>query len=158
MAAIDFPADLPRPSVEGHGIQHTSPFVRTEMVSGRARQRRAFASGPSMVPSMSWVFTSVEAQLFEAWFRDQINDGVDWFNCKLRTPLDQGAADGVGDYEVRFTQMYSVQQYGPLCWKISAAVEINSRPVIAPGWSEFPDFILGGSIIDQAINREWPEA
>jgi hypothetical protein len=44
--------------------------------------------------------TDAQAQLFEAWYREAITDGVDWFFMKLQTPL------GVQFYKCRFTDIY----------------------------------------------------
>ena len=46
-----------------------SPLIRTEMQTGRARQRRHFTATPTMA-SVRWRLNDSEAMLFEAWFRD----------------------------------------------------------------------------------------
>ncbi|HHL8026086.1 TPA: hypothetical protein ACQ713_004668, partial [Escherichia coli] len=103
--------------------------------------------------AVSWVFSDVQAQLFEAWFRDVITDGAAWFNMRMRTPL------GVGDYVCRFKDIYD----GPVLyalghWKFTATLELWERPILPPGWGNFPELVVGQSIIDYALNKEWPEA
>jgi len=155
---IDFPSHLPCGQRDGYGLQPVQPFARTAMATGRARQRRTFTNVPTMA-DVSWLMTPEQAMLFEAWFRDAINDGADWFNCDLRSPLDGRSIPGVSSYECRFTEMYEgPRPFGASDWKISAKLELIDRPLLVPGWIDFPDLILGVSIIDQAINREWPEA
>ena len=122
------------------------------MTSGRTRQRRKYTSVPTEA-SVSWVFNDAQAQLFEVWFRDVITDGAAWFNMRMRTPM------GVGDYVCRFKDIYD----GPVLfglgfWKITATLELWERPILPPGWGNFPEFIVGQSIIDYALNKEWPEA
>lgn len=153
MATVDYPDGLPTPARAGYAIQHTSPFMRTEMTTGRARQRRTFTSVPSTA-QLSWLLTNAQAQVFEAWFRDSITDGADWFNITLTTPVGK-----LAPYECRFAAMYD----GPALvgldhWRFTAEVEMRERPVLPRGWGDFPEFIMGSDIIDQALNREWPEA
>ena len=152
-----FPSQLPRPLQSGYGLQHVSPFIRTEMQSGRARQRRTFTNVPSSV-SVTWFFTSPsECALFEGWFRDTggAGDGANWFDMELQTPL--GADDS---YQCRFAGMYQ----GPTLaafdkWQVTATLEIRERPLIAEDWAIImPDYILLADILDYAINREWPSA
>lgn len=149
---LNYPDYLPWPLREDYDLNHVSPFTRTPMNSGRARQRRHFSSVPTNV-AVSWNFTEQEALMFESWFRDTIHDGVDWFNCPLKTPV------GEKQYVCRFTDMYKGPVPTGICmYRVSAALEIWERPLLAPGWGNFPDFIRYADIIDLALNREWPEA
>ena len=149
---INFPEGLPCALRDGYDLNHVQPFQRTTMADGRAIQRRRFSSVPTL-SNVSWVFKENEAALFEAWFRDVANDGAAWFNCRLRTPI------GTEDYVCRFAEMYrGPQLVGRSHWRISAVLEIFERPLMPPGWGHFPEFVLGSSIIDIALNREWPEA
>ncbi len=149
---LDFPADLPYPQRNGYGLKPVQTFKRTEMDSGRARQRPGFVTVPT-VASVSWKFTTSEAQIFEAWFRDVISSGAAWFNCPLVTPM------GDKPYVCRFVNMYDGPIQDGIChWQYSANLELWEIPRLAPGWGEFPDFIRYADIIDLALNREWPEA
>lgn len=148
---INYPDGLPCAQREGYSLRHVSPFMRTEMDSGRARQRRKFSSVPTMA-SVAWVFENdTQAAAFEAWFREAINDGVEWFNMPLKTPV------GLKDYVCRFTDMYEGPDLiGVSSWRISAQLEIWERPLMPDGWGLLPEFALGSSIFDIAMNREWP--
>jgi|SRR5690625_896482 len=149
---IDFPRSLPCFLREGYDINHVQPFMRTTMESGRAIQRRKFTSVPSMI-KVSLLCTDSQAQAFESWFRDAIHDGADWFNALIKTPM------GLQRYVCRFTDMYSGPQLtGRSMWRFGATLEAWDRPLLPPGWGVFPDFVAGQSIIDIAMNREWPEA
>lgn len=82
-----------------------------------------------------------------------ITDGAAWFNMRMRTPM------GVGDYVCRFKDIYDGPVlFGLGVWKFTATLELWERPILTPGWGNFPEFIVGQSIIDYALNREWPEA
>jgi len=97
--------------------------------------------------------TDAQAQLFEAWYRDTISDGAAWFLMRLQTPL------GVESYKCRFTDIYDGPVLvAPIYWRFSATLELWERPLLPPGWAEFPYFVVNQDIIDLALNREWPEA
>lgn len=149
-ASIDYPVQLPTPLRNGYDTNHISPLTRSELVSGRARQRRRFTSVPT-IASVSWLFTEPEAQIFESWFKYDIVDGAEWFNITLRTPV------GLRDYECRFVEMYrGPKLMGIALWQIEADMEIRERQTIEPGWGDAYDFLLMPDIFDLALNREWP--
>lgn len=156
MAQIDYPAGLPLPQREGYGLRHQSPTVEAEAITGRSISRRRFRNPPSFV-TVSWLFSEAEAQLFEVWFRaekDQLGiaDGMLWFNCPLQTPL------GIEHYEAKFKGMYEgLELFGMNHWRTSATLELRERQTLPTEWSAFPGYILGSSIIDKAVNREWPK-
>ena len=151
--SIDYPSYLPMPLREGYQLNHVSPFARTDMANGRAKSRRMFVSVPSMVP-VSFLLTDPQAQLFEGWFKHEINDGTDWFNCKLDSPMGQK------DYECRFTGMYQGPQLvGTRYWRYTAEFEIFERPVVSELEYQFgADDIFYTSIFDTTMNEQWPEA
>lgn len=151
-----YPSQLPMPVQTGYGLQHVSPFMRSDMQSGRSRNRRMFTSVPSQV-SVQWFFTNeAEAQLFEGWFRDDLGakDGENWFTMTLQTPL------GLQPYECRFIEMYR----GPTLvafnkWQISASIEIRERPIVAEDEATImPSDIILADIFDRTMNEWWPEA
>lgn len=149
---IDYPHSLPNPQRAGNAANHVQPFRRTSMESGRARQRRTFTSVPSM-QAFSWIFTGAQAQAFEAWFRETIHDGADWFNIRRLTPL------GMSVLVCRFASMYrGPNLLGVDRWMFSAELEVWERPLLVPGWGAMPDFVVRSNIFDLAMNREWPKA
>lgn len=153
MASISYPHDyLPLPQQDGYGFKPISPLLRTEMTSGRARQRRQYTSTPTQA-SVNWFFeTDPQAQLFEAWFRDTLFDGEAWFDMRLQTP------EGVNSYKCRFVDIYEGPTLiAPKYWSFSATLELWERPILDADWGNFPEFIMGSSIIDFALNREWPK-
>lgn len=152
MALVSWPEQLPLPEQSGYAIQHVSPLQRTEMVSGRARQRRVYTSVPSMV-SVQFFCTEGQAQLFEAWFKYSITDGADWFLCQLKTPL------GIMPYECRFNGIYE----GPVLasfnkWTFSGTLEIRERQTLDQSWIYAPQYVVNSSTIDIALNDLWPAA
>lgn len=153
MADIFYPDNiLPMPLMDGYGFKPVSPLLSTKMTSGRTRQRRLYTSTPTQVTA-KWIFkTDILAQVFEAFFRDALKDGMSWFYIKIQTPI------GVRPYKARFTDIYEGPSLvAPKYWQYSATLELWERPLPSPGWGNFPEFLAGSSIIDIAINQEWPE-
>ena len=96
---IAYPEFLPEPQRDGYGFQPVSPMARSELQSGRARQRRRFTSVPT-VASVTWLMDDGEAQLFEGWFEHILLSGSLWFQCPLKTPL------GMDEHRARFVDIY----------------------------------------------------
>lgn len=150
MADIDYPTELPPPLRSGYGLQHASPMLRTQLQSGRARQRRTYTSVPTMA-AVSWLLSDGEARLFETFFRYGLSDGTEWFNARLVTPT------GLRDYECRFADMYSGPDLvGVRHWKITAQLEIKERETFPAAFLETPEWILEPGLLDLAIS-ELPE-
>ncbi|MBN3344973.1 hypothetical protein H5A44_21445 [Pectobacterium brasiliense] len=153
MPDIYYPHDyLPLPLMDGYGFQPISPLSRTEMTSGRARQRRKYKSTPTQA-TVKWTFkTDGESMLFESFFHDSLTDGAAWFYMKLHTPR------GLEFYKCRFIDIYQGPTLiAPKYFQFSATLELWERPILPDGWGEFPDYIANSSIIDLALNREWPQ-
>lgn len=150
---IAYPEGLPDPLRDGYDFTPVSPIARTQLVSGRAVQRRRFSSVPT-VASVSWIFSDAQAQLFEAWFEYILVSGSLWFECKLKTPI------GFDEYQARFTDIYSGPTLvGVSHWRFTANLELLKRPLIDKDWLLYaPEYVLHSSIFDIAMNREWPEA
>lgn len=136
MADIYYPHDyLPMPLQDGYGFQPVSPLKRTQLTTGRARQRRAYISTPTQA-SISWFMESdAQGLAFESWFRDALSDGAAWFLMKLQTP----------------------ELVAPIYWKYSATLELWERPLIQAPWGNYPEWIVGSSLLDIALNKEWPK-
>jgi len=151
--SLNYPSDyLPEPLKEAFGLRPVSPLIRTKMVTGRARQRRKYTSTPSET-DLAWILNDVEAQVFEAWFRDTLGDGSAWFNIPLLTPV------GHKNYVCRFKDIYEgPTPEGGMYWRYSASVELWERPSYPAGWGNYPEWIAGSSLLDIAINKEWPKA
>lgn len=150
---IEWPELLPCAIRDNYGLQTVSPMIRTEMQSGRARQRRAFTSTPTMA-NVSWIMTETQSQLFESWWESALVSGSKWFECPLKTPI------GLRTYAARFTDVYQGPTlYGACHWRFSATLELRERPIIRGDWAEVaPEYIIMADIFDKAMNREWPAA
>jgi len=149
---IQYPESLPPPLRDGYGFTPVSATRRTDMQSGRARKRRQFASVPTVTP-VRWLLSSIQAQQFEAWYEDALTGGAQWFEMTLKTPQGSMA------YKARFVEAYTGPGLvGVDHWEFSASLELWEKPVITGGWGVYaPDYLRYMSILDIAINREWPQ-
>ena len=147
---MNYPSELPAALQQGHSVQTVSPLLRSQLASGRARQRRRFTSVPQTV-QLEWVLTNGQAQLLELWFRYGIEDGASWHEMPVKTAM------GCQPQLVRFTDIYSgpVMISGGLL-RYTAEIEIFERKTLPPEWLEFPQIVAGSSIIDIAANYDWP--
>ncbi len=146
---IEYPKGLPCALRDGYGFEPVNNISRSEMVSGRARQRIIFDSVPTMVP-LSWICSERQALLFEAWAAQVA--GAGWFLIPLKVP------GGIRAVEVRFTQTPSGPELvGVSGWRFSGKCELRERPILAPGWAELmPGWVLMMNIFDLTMNRHWP--
>lgn len=145
---MDYPSSLPCPLRSGYNINPENNIIRTQMVSGRARQRVQYTSIPAYV-DLSWLFTAADARLFESW---SAAVGADWFNIKVKTPL------GYNLQECRFMETpKGPQLVGADLWTYTAQVEMRDRAIVDPSYAIYaPDYILLADIFDIAMNQEWP--
>lgn len=146
---ISYPSQLPHPLKEGYSFEPENNILRTQMQSGRARQRQSFTSVPSYA-QLSWILDDQQAQLFEAWSAHAA--AGNWFDMTLRTPL------GTFEHQVRFTSsVIGPRRIGVNHWGYNVRAELRDRAILDPGWELLPDFVLMADIFDRAMNQEWPE-
>lgn len=140
-----YPEGLPCPLRENYAFTPVNNIRRTNMDSGRARQRIEFRNVPTMV-QLSWIMSSPQATLFEAWAAQIV--GAGWFTMTLLTPL------GFEDQEVRFTETpVGGELTGKFLWRYRVVCEVRDRPLIGLDWIEIlPDYVLYSDIFDRAIN------
>lgn len=144
---MDFPSALPLPLRSGYGLTPENNIIRTEMVSGRARQRVAYTSVPTY-GELSWIFAAVQAQAFEA-FAAQV--GGDWFSIRLKAPT------GLYAMECRFTETpKGPELIGRDLWGYKVRAELKDRPMLDPSYGLTPQLVVMQDILDVALNQEWP--
>lgn len=154
MTDIYYPSEfLPLPLQDGYGLKHVSPLQISNKLSGRKRKRRKYLSTPSGA-KVKWIFqTDAQAQLFEAWYRDVLCDGIAWFMMPLHTPV------GLKLYKSQFADIYDGPTLiPPRFWQYSAELDLWERPLPPVGWGKFPELLAGSSIIDIAVNKDWPKS
>lgn len=135
---------------EGYGFKHTDPLRRTNMNSGRVLTRQMYDFVPSHV-DVKMRIASNHAAAFEAWYRDTLDNGQQWFRARLMSPLGDDK-----EFTVRFASMYS----GPVKnnalfskWDYSAELEVIDRPLWPDGWGKVPELIAGAKCLDRMMTQ-----
>lgn len=122
---VRYPKDLKLPHVSTHRLSQNSNLLRTEMGSGRARQRKRFQSVPTTMAA-TWKLKDEQAVILEGFVKHGTNDAVNWFVMPIRTP------QGLIDHDVRFKQspLESCSFNGGF-WSYSANIEIKERQIVS---------------------------
>lgn len=146
--AIEYPVGVPLPLRADYAFESTNNISRTEMQSGRARQRVEFEDVPDML-NLKWNLTSPQSSLFSVWARKVV--GAGWFKMKVLTPL------GFENLELRFTErVQGPALSGRSAWDWSAKVEVRETPELDPEWLYLPEYVLYADIFDIAVNSKLP--
>jgi len=122
---IKYPNFLPGPLLAGYTLNQQSNLLRSEMDSGQARSRRRFKNVPSIISS-TWMFTSEQAGLFEAFIEYGLTGGTAWFEVPIKT------AAGIKTGQLRFVSnpLENCKTLSPTRWQYSAKIELKTRPLI----------------------------
>ncbi|HIF9531184.1 TPA: hypothetical protein ACX6S4_003603 [Photobacterium damselae] len=97
MIGIMYPSYLPHPHFSQSGIKQQSNRIRSEMSSGRVRQRRRFMVVPAE-QTLEWKLKPDQAAAYLGWVEHALMGGVSWFRLNQRTEL------GVIPLEIRMIQ------------------------------------------------------
>lgn len=138
----------------GYSLQALPTFERTGLASGRSIPRRLFSFVPSRV-RIKMRLDGVEAMAFETFFRDDLNDGVKWFNIKLKTTRSNN-----DDVVACFEEMYEGPKFvddSIDLWDFSFTMLLFERPLIPEPWGTRPDFIGNAPRFDALMNWVWPK-
>lgn len=141
---IKYPKDLKLPLVSSHTLAQQSNLLRTDMASGRARQRKRFQSVPTTMGA-TWKLNKHQALILEGFVTHGTNDAVNWFLMPIRTP------EGVIEHEVRFKKspLESASFNGGF-WNYSANIEIKKRQVVSEETTV--NGLLAPNTIEQLVN------
>ncbi|MEG0969116.1 MAG: transposase, partial [Pseudomonas sp.] len=96
----------------------------TQMTTGRTRYRIRHRYVPTEV-KVNFNFSEVEAAQFEGWYVWAINNGFDWFEMPLQTPV------GFKTYIAHFKGIYQGPDLTQISrWRYSAVMQLKERPVL----------------------------
>lgn len=107
-----------------------SDIIRTEMDSGRARQRKTFRLTPIHIQA-SWLMTTTQLDTFRTWLEFEASFGAAFFNVPLvldEMPPGSPAASMVARFAADRDISYECVLGGtPLAdrWRVSATLEIT---------------------------------
>ncbi|MDI3356978.1 hypothetical protein MO767_21885 [Pseudomonas sp. UYIF39] len=156
---LTMPDGIPLPLREGYGFKPTSPIVRSQFVTGRARNRRRYLSVPTEV-SVSWLCNAEQAKLFEGWCKWGIG-WADWFMCPIRSPL------GLVQTKAQFTDIYDGPKLvGVNLWRYTAVLSLFEMPILNE--AELTDLLAGMDVrvmnaglrglLQRWYTKSWPGA
>lgn len=125
-AMFEWPDDFPMPDNDNYSIDPQVAVIRTQMESGRARQRQRFPGAQNMV-KLSWTLNGEQHKRFKSYHLYNLNSGCDWFALPLTT----------GRYVIphigRFVAgKYSENHSGFDKWVVSAVIEIKEADLVTP--------------------------
>lgn len=116
---IKYPSSLPLPRLKDAAYKRQSNILRTEMSTGRARQRRKHLSVPTLMEA-TWRLRKDEATVFEGFVDHGVNL-IDWFLMDILTPR------GVVKHQVRFMKdpLENMKPISALVWQYQAQIEMK---------------------------------
>lgn len=127
---------LPGPQFDGMQIEWQDSLLRSQVDSGPPKSRRRF-SGVSQYITCYWVFSTEELEIFEAWFKNELEVGAldfNWINpfnnaactARFRKPFTKTILGSPGlRYRPKAnTNPVEYEPYLWALWKINADIEI----------------------------------
>lgn len=115
---IRFPESLPKPT-RNYSVDIENSAVRSNMDSGRIRQRRRFTASQNSL-SVKWELTDEEFQIFESFVFHALSGGTGWFEADLLT------GNGIVPHKVRFQKgRYKAAYRGFMNWLVTATLDVD---------------------------------
>lgn len=118
-----YPETLPLPGIDGYTLKPESSSTSTQFESGAERKRKNYRQ-PHSTFAVSWLFNSEQLMQFEEFFRDDLEDGVEWFDIDLLNGM------GVNPMSARFMGEYSVSPQSSQLFTVTATLEVSNRPLL----------------------------
>ena len=121
---IPYPEGLPPPSADFSG-QYNEQTVSTTFTSGRRRKRKIGRTAVKSV-ALQWLFTPEEFDLFEVWYRAELNDGCDKFKIEMCT----GGPSQTGIHVVQCVGQGYSYSHEECNWRVSVDCIIYPYPTM----------------------------
>jgi len=117
MATVKYPSNLiPSPLVKEYNLKESNRILKTEMGDGYTVFRKRFTNIPSVF-NVSFLFKQNELDFFQAWYKEEINLGQDFFNMDLAV----GKGPTV-EHECRFLNN-PVYKLNGILWEVKVEVQ-----------------------------------
>jgi|DEB0MinimDraft_4_1074332.scaffolds.fasta_scaffold168737_1 hypothetical protein len=135
---------FPLPSVSYNAdVDHSN--IRTNMDSGRARQRPRF-SREIRLASAVFELNRLQYAAWNKFWNEKLNRGTDWFNMRLPLP----DTNKLTETEIRFASDYKEQHRHGGNWDVSVTIEIKEVPTISDEFFEL--LTIEGSDLTNWLN------
>lgn len=156
MSGMLYPNYLPHPHFSDTGIKQQSNRIRSEMSSGRIRQRQRFMSVPAE-QTLEWRLKADEAAAFLGWVDHALMGGIQWFRLNQRTEL------GVVPVDIRMSAHpleNAKQKAGRFVYSVKCEIrkypvqsqETTVAQVLSP--HSFNEFV-SGSMMSRYYTESW---
>lgn len=127
VATIDWPLTLPQAALaDRYSYSQDTDIIRTEMDSGRARQRKTFRSTPIHIDA-AWLMTTAQLDIFRSWLEFEASFGASYFNVPLLlegTTLISTVARFSADRDITYECLTGDDALENL-WRVTATLEIT---------------------------------
>ncbi|HGS4526692.1 TPA: hypothetical protein ACMDNX_002011 [Vibrio cholerae] len=159
MSVLMYPSHLPYPHFSQSGIKQIPNRIRSEMSTGRTRQRRRFLTVPAE-QTLEWKLPSDKAAAFLGWVDYALDGATKWFRLNQRTEL------GVVPLDIRMMQHpleSSKQKGGRFIYTVKCEIrqypiqspELTVAQILAPG--TLSDFVTGADM-GRYYTESWKNA
>lgn len=147
---VRYPDVLPVPSAN-YGGTYKTPTIGTQFTSGKYRRRKIGRTAVKQV-TLEWLFTPDEYDLWEVFYRDELNEGCGQFTIDMST----GGNSQTGEHVVQCVDDYSFS-HEECNWRVS--VECIIFPYPRKDVSDLLELYLGAPIADftAIINRYYEQ-
>lgn len=126
MTSIVWPSALPAMRF-GSTWRPQSPQIASNLESGRVRIRRNFTAAP-VFNEVEFIMDDAQAVAFEAFYRDTLKDGTEWFMMDVLLP------QGRGPRKMQFMGIYegptriNSPSHSKGFWRYTANLQMFLRP------------------------------
>lgn len=144
---------------EDYGLKRVNNIEASTMQSGMVRTRQVFENTPTEV-NASFIATATQGRVFEMWMKAV---GADWFMAPLATP-QSSSVDRVNTamHKVKLLEKWQGPElFGANRWRYTMsliAIPVEDEYQGGDDWVDFPEYLLGASLFDRIMNKQWPVA
>lgn len=121
-----WPDSLPSPS-SNFGGTYKTPTVVTQFTSGKQRRRKVGRTSVKQV-TLEWLFTPEEFDLWEVFYRYELDDGCNQFKMNMPT----GGSSQTGEHVIQCIGDYSFS-HEECNWRVSVECIVHPYPSMDGG-------------------------
>lgn len=158
---INWPDSFPEMLRDGYKVERVDNLMSTGFESGMMRTRQRFETVPSIV-TVSFLANAAQGRAFELWYKHAIDGGAAWFNAPIADPFSStNRGTKTEMYNSKFIERYDGPSViGAGLWKYKMKLMVLPIAEFEGGddWGQFPDYLVGASLLDLIMNDQWPLA
>lgn len=116
-----WPNTLPKPALNGYGLEPQESMLATQMEAGPKRYRKRYTAVPEDIKG-NLIFSAAQMAIFKTFYKTTINQGADWF---VFDGLNLGAGI-VNGSEVHFKKPYTSLMIERGYWTVNFELEVRN--------------------------------